>query len=351
MAKVNNTEIYPFDDSISPNDYVLGTDGDPTKGLATKNFQISGLINLINAVNGNSSMAFKFQDGSNLATTFLTPGHFFSEFNKITPSTLTKLHLNNKNTQGTIVNNLISLLLNSNLFVLKLVNVADVTNVIYLNTSATILNSGYFSFDVNRFNNLSNGVLVNKDTYIFQFELLNKTVLDKIIQIGEITILNTPNRIKIDTPIDGIWTINGIKHTVLVDTEISITNASAGMFRKDIIVATNLGRYLLIQGVESASNPFSPTIPNNTLLVTEVLVFENRVNETTPPIVGDIYIEKIEKAQVDCVDTGIIDYTFINNRAVVSFTGSVTTLRSANLVVETSYLHKKYTFKIIKQYL
>jgi hypothetical protein len=169
-------------------------------------------------------------------------------------------------------------------------------------------------------------------------------ISDEIIEIGDISVLTTPNRIKIDVPPDGSWRINGIIYTESSINEILITDASVGMFRKDIIVAATTG-YSLVQGVESSSNPFSPTVPIDSILVTEVLVFENGIDEITPPITGDLYIEKKEKAQINDISTGVIDYTFLDNKAVVSFTDSVTVLQTVNIDSTTDYENKKYTFK------
>ncbi|QRE03499.1 hypothetical protein [Flavobacterium psychrophilum] len=175
MAKINNTSIYQFDSTISPNDYLIGTDADSGESYSTKNFRISDVANIINTINGNSSMAFKFHDGSNLATTFLSPSYFFSEFNTTNPITLSKLHLNNKNSTGIDVSDLFSLLIESNLLIVKLVNAADPTNVIYLKTNKFIRNTGYFSFVASRYSELSLGNLVNEATYVFQFELADIT--------------------------------------------------------------------------------------------------------------------------------------------------------------------------------
>lgn len=175
MAKINNTSIYQFDSTISPNDYLIGTDADSGESYSTKNFRISDVANIINTINGNSSMAFKFHNGSNLATTFLSPSYFFSEFNTTNPITLSKLHLNNKNSTGIDVSDLFSLLIESNLLIVKLVNAADPTNVIYLKTNKFIRNTGYFSFVASRYSELSLGNLVNEATYVFQFELADIT--------------------------------------------------------------------------------------------------------------------------------------------------------------------------------
>lgn len=54
MAKHNNTEVYPFDNNITINDFLFGSDGDNRN--ATRNFSVVGLINLIETYIGNGGI-------------------------------------------------------------------------------------------------------------------------------------------------------------------------------------------------------------------------------------------------------------------------------------------------------
>jgi hypothetical protein len=442
MPKVNDTTIFPFDEGISPKDYLFGTDGDPLKNLANKNYKIETLANFINTLNGNSSMAFRFHDGSNLLTTFLSPGYFFSELNNTNPSSLTKLHVNNKNIQGTIVNDLFSLILNSGLFIVKLVNSRDITNVIYLNSNNVVLNPGYFSFEVNRFNSLSNGNLINEETYIFQFELLTNEqnnrfrffkanlmiggkgidistpvikeaaiqnainiflstnlidVLETeliifVFSVTEYGLFNThvrkyffPNMLgkgnydpMSDTfsasDLEVLFIDNVFYQATPVDIESNINNV---VFDLGVITGQDYLDY--INTISNISYPLGYPLIDNTKIyyfkwvddgVTYMYYFdeENSVNSygyygIDGAFIFDIndlvlffnssnslsssglYIEKREKSEIELYSTGTVDCSFIDNRSILSLTGTIAILSSAELDMSTNYSNKKYTFK------
>ena len=61
-----------------------------------------------------------------------------------------------------------------------------------------------------------------------------------------------------------IWRISGVEYSFNRDSVFTITAATTGYFRKDIIVGNASGSYQLIQGVEATTTAVQPATPANT---------------------------------------------------------------------------------------
>ena len=114
---------------------------------------------------------------------------------------------------------------------------------------------------------------------------------DDFLVIGEIT--KTGNTVSIQ-PLTFQWRIDQILFENQNLFSTIITPATEGYNRIDIIVATNFGAFIKIQGIEGIDSAQEPPIPENTLRATFISVFGSEITEPTPPIAGDAYIAKSE---------------------------------------------------------
>jgi hypothetical protein len=115
------------------------------------------------------------------------------------------------------------------------------------------------------------------------------------------------------------WLINGIEYTNPQDVVINIPFASSGNQRIDLIVMNSSNTFARIGGVESASNPVAPLVPNDTVQATIILVTDAAINEPAAPITGDSYIAKRELSSKKLYGTG--------NKAEFSINDDVATFR------------------------
>jgi|GEM_PF-6907659 len=122
-------------------------------------------------------------------------------------------------------------------------------------------------------------------------DIIPSDLQNKINKLGRISLVT--NTITIEASSE--WIINNIIHVISSNTDIVIPYTTPTYTRIDIIVANELGQFELIQGIETTGIATPPFIPQNTLLVIEVIVSENTISTRNQTIVGNIYISKKEK--------------------------------------------------------
>ena len=81
-----------------------------------------------------------------------------------------------------------------------------------------------------------------------------------------------------------IWRISGNDYYRYSDSVFTITAATSGYYRKDIIVGNTLGKYQLIQGLQSATTAVQPTTPTNTVLVSVLDISGSSVAPPSPDL-------------------------------------------------------------------
>lgn len=89
------------------------------------------------------------------------------------------------------------------------------------------------------------------------------------------------------------WSIQNVIYSTSTDTTIPITLCSSGFNRKDIIVATDSGTVILVNGVESDDIVLRPSIPLDSVLITELDVSDSDIGTPTDPLLGEAYVKKI----------------------------------------------------------
>ncbi|MES2813206.1 MAG: hypothetical protein V4670_12100, partial [Bacteroidota bacterium] len=149
-----------------------------------------------------------------------------------------------------------------------------------------------------------------------------------------------------DFTINANWSWSLFGNTITNPSPIvrNIPFAATGMHRIDIIVLNNTTAIRIAGEEVSVGSPRAePLTPPNAIRVTAIPVNDDSFGEIIPPVIGSLYIEKKEKTEITDASTGAIDFVFVDQRAVVSFTDSVTILQSAELDMSTNYQNKKYT--------
>lgn len=123
----------------------------------------------------------------------------------------------------------------------------------------------------------------------------NSTIL---VQMLPPELLSSPRRIKIptlsdETEVPIVWKILGVQYSENEEQEFEIPDADEDNYRKDLILGTQNGDIIRFQGVESDEGVIEPVQPENTVLLTSMVVFGDSVyQEPTEPIVGDMYVKK-----------------------------------------------------------
>lgn len=103
--------------------------------------------------------------------------------------------------------------------------------------------------------------------------------LSEIINFEETGLVSIGNIIQNETNVtlqNVIWKIDGVQYEVEGQL-FSINPASEDNYRTDIIVGNSSGVMTLIQGTESTTNPVTPAIPENTVLITVINVFGDSI--------------------------------------------------------------------------
>lgn len=164
MAKISRKPVYPQDENITPRDYLIGTNVN-TPNLRTQTYSVESLINLANEVVGNSTSTFKFT--TDRLITHLNQGFFTSQNDETNPLQTTKLSFNKLTVQGVNVSSAFIFLIENQFFNIKLKNISDVNNIIFLSPSNLIQNEDFITFNVAHF--ASNGLLIDGETYFLDY--------------------------------------------------------------------------------------------------------------------------------------------------------------------------------------
>lgn len=114
-------------------------------------------------------------------------------------------------------------------------------------------------------------------------------LVDAFITVSEITVVD--NNVTVGLGLE--WRIDGIEHELLSDWEDTIPYTTEGFTRKDIIVATNTGTLLRIQGDEDEENAFQPATPVGTLLLTVIDVYGDFLGDPQEPEIAFGRIKKV----------------------------------------------------------
>jgi hypothetical protein len=166
MPKISKKPVYPQDTNVTMGDYLIGTNVN-TSNLRTQTYSVESLINLANEVVGNSTSSYKFSIDP--LVTHLEQGFFTSENNKKNPLEVTKLSFNRLTVQGINASSAFIFLVQSGFFTIKLKNVSDLNNIIYLAPSNLVQGTNFVTFNIANF--ASNGLLVDGDTYFLDYAL------------------------------------------------------------------------------------------------------------------------------------------------------------------------------------
>lgn len=172
MPKINNKDIYNQDDTLSMNDFLIGSNSN-TGNKKTQTYSLGSIFSLFYNFLGNNA----FLNTTDTTTYPIgTPGCFyvfdengnftsdFSEANKITFSQYDTYNFDTVN--------YFSIIVNSGKFLFKLINLENKNNFVFLKPSNFVLSETGTTFDVNVVleQGLSNGSFVNYKRYLLVLE-------------------------------------------------------------------------------------------------------------------------------------------------------------------------------------
>lgn len=172
MPKVSNKDIYAQDPSLDMEDYLLGTNNNTTN-KKTQTYSLGSIFSLFYNFLGYNAFLFTTDTDT---YPIASPGCFFAfdEHDEITNDfqQARKLTFSSNDTYNFNVTEYLQMLVDSDKFLFKLINLEDKNNFIFLKPSNFTLSNTSTSFDVNieiQYG-LSNGNFVNYKKYLLLLE-------------------------------------------------------------------------------------------------------------------------------------------------------------------------------------
>lgn len=172
MPKVSNTIIYPQDDNLSMDDYTIGTNSN-TGNKKTQTYAFKSIFSLFYNFLGYNAF---FNTTDTTTYPIGTPGCFyvFDESNALTAdfSEARKITFSAYDTYNFDTANYFNIIVNSEKFLFKLINLEDKNNFVFLSPSNFVLGGTgtTFNVDVLAESGLSNGSFVNYKRYLLVLE-------------------------------------------------------------------------------------------------------------------------------------------------------------------------------------
>lgn len=144
------------------------------------------------------------------------------------------------------------------------------------------------------------------------------------------------------------WIIDTIDYTNPVDVVMTFPFATTGFSRLDMIALTTSNTPIRIAGTESESNPISPSLPDNMIQAGFVLVTDSSVGDPSSPVIGDLYVKKMESQDFIAnygATTVINQIDLTDDRSSISLVGSATDVKSVQIPTAFIRPGKPHFFK------
>jgi hypothetical protein len=327
MPKVNDTDIYGFDEYPSLLDYLFGTDASDNK--KNKSYRLNSIIQLINGVNGKNNLQFIFSNGSNVDATYYNKGLFFTDTNQGNPTEFSKLIINKESLQPINLTALFNLLATFDNAVIKIENPTDPNNVFNFAITNITDEDGFFVFDVTVLNGFALGNLINETIYSFYFDIKNDsdtlkldkdgytgtaktlndsilaiTIPDTVLKTGEIAVVGLEITIAAEA---FQWRLNQVEFLSTPAFIVELNGATANFHRTDRLEGDNTGNYFIVEGVEDETISPPPPITDGRISLALIPIFGEAIGTPSTPIAGDNFISKISQSPRRSYDNGIID--------------------------------------------
>lgn len=147
---------------------------------------------------------------------------------------------------------------------------------------------------------------------------------------------------------DVIYKINGIEFSIPTQS-FTISPATDGFYRNDIIYGTDAGTLSYLEGEEDPSNPVQPVTPAGTVLVTVINVFGDEIIAVIPPI-EDIMLKSSE-GQQPFYEFGTIPQLAWSSKNTFRWLSPLSTgeLRSMDFSANPEYMYDGRLLTIINQ--
>lgn len=145
-----------------------------------------------------------------------------------------------------------------------------------------------------------------------------------------------------------VWNINGVEYSNPIPVVRTIPLAGAGLSRFDKFALNTSSTFDRVEGDEASTNIFPPDLLPNTLEACMVFVTDTTVTESTPPVTGKAYVEKVESQDyvINSGSTLIMEQmNLVDERLSLSLTGSVTDAKSIQLQNKYMRPGKPHFFK------
>ena len=220
MPKISNQDIYNQDDTLSMNDYTIGSNSN-TGNKKTQTYTFASIFSLFYNFLGYNA----FLNTTDTTTYPIgTPGCFyvFDENDVLTTdfSEARKITFSSYDTYNFDTANYFNIIVSSGKFLFKLINLEDKNNFVFLKPSNFVLGGTgtTFNVDVLAESGLSNGSFVNYKRYLLVLEFAAGTFPPSSI-ISKFIFNEIPSGI-----IDGINSIFNTNFLLVPDTEVVFIN-------------------------------------------------------------------------------------------------------------------------------
>lgn len=343
MAKISNKTIYPQDDNVTMDDYLIGTNANNYN--RTQTYSVQSFFNLFN-------LSFKFSDGSNPDIGYLEKGYFFTENNETDPEQVTKFIFNNKNLLGQDITMLFGLLADQGNFVIRLTNSSDPNNVIFIRCSNIVFDTMYFSFDSVIYSGLYNGNLSNNSTYAIAFEIsvssdqdnkhkpVYRILYDEISESTVANIINNSQPFVIseqEIPLIVIFRLVTTPVPKLSTFKYFINNYGKGTYGIGGNIVLTADDVELIFSSAPSTNDIINDPSTDVIIITDLgmLSISQYINLSSPPYVIQDQADGLTVFQTGTAPN-VIAYLFLGNGGTYGFGQSQTTDADFQLITDTA---------------
>ncbi|NRA77255.1 MAG: hypothetical protein HRU18_03520 [Pseudoalteromonas sp.] len=177
MGRISNTEKYPIDNSISLNDYLIGTDADESN--RTKNFKIYSLKEVLEGSNPSSTFSYNYQYVEDRAIVAFTEGRF-SKVGSVNQDLIDveTLVFNKVNLAGTDISDFFNVLQDNTEYIVLKVSDNTFNNFAYyvVEDIANVVSSiDEYVFTVKVIGTVGTGELEDGDSYVISFDIVSNT--------------------------------------------------------------------------------------------------------------------------------------------------------------------------------
>lgn len=235
MPRINNKDAYPFDNQLSLDDYVIGSDADNVD--VTRNYRLRGVYQTFKSALNLASLEYTFAGGSDPDINHTDAGFFTTNSDTTLFGSITSLLVNKEDLNGIDISSIVDVVSqNTSSFILRLFKPSASDQVFYFAISNITDNTTHYTFTVSDF--VGGTAIVDETTYTLSFDLAGVPSIysetDPVFTASDAASITASQITNWDTAfgwgdhsVEGYLTSSDISSFISL-TDLSITTAVAG---------------------------------------------------------------------------------------------------------------------------